>query len=249
MKFVSVFAVILGSCGFALSRSHARDGYKEKFDECDYKLFGSECKEGLRCLENNCGMNKCLVPTGGVCVNHLDCDFKHLCTDGKCTAIPDSEAENGRDTQVLMEIPAALKYLRSHCKNLIKPRLLDVCSQGFFYGDDCSDHLKCEKLICYGSFDGSYRCVKKRGEKCKHHYECGPEEHCRDGKCSGLPLGVKDQWEAGLTKPSDECPKPPSYIAWETITKSTWEEIYKMKTVTVYRDDKPAKKSAKRRRY
>jgi hypothetical protein len=249
MKFISVFAVILGSCGLTLSRSHARDGYKEKGDECDFKLFGSECKDGLKCLENNCGMNKCLVPTGGVCTTHLDCDYKHICTGGKCTAIPDLEAENGRDTQVLMEIPAALKFLRSNCKNLIKPRLWDECSQGFIYGDNCNDHLKCEKLICHGGYQGEYRCVKKRGEKCKEHKECGPEEHCRDGKCSGLPFGVKDQWEAGFTKPSDKCPEPNSFISWEKIVNAKWEDVFKMDSVTVHTEPKPSKKSGKRRKY
>jgi hypothetical protein len=85
---------------------------------------------------------------------------------------------------------------------------------------------------------------QKKGEKCKDHLECGPEGQCKNGKCTGLGLGVKDQLEAGIAKPKDPCPNPENKIDWETITGSSWEEIYKMKSVTVV----PVKKT-KRRKY
>jgi hypothetical protein len=231
MKIITLLAIILGtSVNVLASRNH--EGYKDKFDQCDTKLFGTECKDGLKCLENNCEQNVCLVKTGGACENHLDCDRKHICEGGKCINIPDSEALDGRDTQTLMDIPLSLRYLRSHCKNLIKKRLHDECSPGFIemLSSECVDHLKCEKHPC-----GKYMCFKKRGEKCTKDSECGPEEHCRDKKCSGFGLGgPSDQWEAGIWKKEMGCPTPPNWINWQKLVDSKHEELVNMKSALVY---------------
>jgi hypothetical protein len=227
MKIIILIAVILSSTVNILAIKN-QGGYKEKFDECDTKIFGSECKDGLSCLENNCEQNVCLVPTGGACQDHLDCDRKHICETGKCRNIPDSEALNGRDTQTLMNIPLSLRYLRSHCKNLIKTRLHEKCSPGFIemLSSDCIDHHKCEKHPC-----GEYMCFKKRGQKCERDNECGPEEHCRSSVCSGFELlGPANQHEAGIWKSEMKCPHPNNYINWKKLVDSKYEDLVKMKS-------------------
>jgi hypothetical protein len=62
MKLLSAFIFIFESCALILSKRNKANGggYKNKFDTCDTQLIGSECKEGLSCLKNNCGMNNVL---------------------------------------------------------------------------------------------------------------------------------------------------------------------------------------------
>jgi hypothetical protein len=241
MKTIILLAVILSSNVYIFALRN-QGGYKDKFDKCETKIFGSECNDGLSCLENNCEQNVCLVPTGGACENHLDCDKKHICEAGKCINIPDSEALNGRDTQTLMDIPLSLRYLRSHCKNLIKNRLHEECSPGFIemLSSNCIDHHKCEKHPC-----GAYMCFKKRGQKCARDNECGPEEHCRDKVCSGFGIGgPANQWEANIWKKEMGCPRPTNYINWKKLVDSKYEDLVKMKSA--YYESKNEKRKLKK---